>query len=110
MSVLTTQSPARRADLIIRPMGEGGRYVVKLPGTHDYFHLGEEEHFLLGQLDGKQDAEDVCAAFEARFGEPLTEEDLDAFVAMAREQGLLDASGGRRPPGGVDARAKRHRV
>jgi multidrug efflux pump subunit AcrA (membrane-fusion protein) len=97
-SALATQLPARRTDLIVRPIGEGGRYVVKLPGTHNYFHLGEEEHFLLSQLDGQQDGEDVCAAFESQFGEPLTEEDLDGFVEMAREQGLLQASGGREPP------------
>ena len=55
MTVLTTQLPTRRTDLVIRPIGEGGRYVVKIPGTNDYFHLGEEEHFLLLQLDGKRE-------------------------------------------------------
>ena len=90
MTTVTELLPACRADLVIRPIGEAGRYVVKLPGTHDYFHLGEEEHFLLTQLDGERDAEAVCAAFEARFGEPLSEEDLDGFVETAREQRLLE--------------------
>ena len=72
MIVLATQLPARRTDLVIRPIGEGGRYVVKDPGRRDYFELGEEEHFLLTQLDGNRDAEAVCAAFEIKFGDALT--------------------------------------
>ena len=92
MTALTTQLPARRADLVIRPIGEAGWYVVKLPGTHDYFHLGEEEHFLLTQFDDERDAEAVCAAFETKFGDPLDEEDLDGFIEMAREQGLLQSA------------------
>ena len=89
MSTLATELPVRRADLVIQPIGEEGRYVVKVPGTHDYFHLGEEEHFLLLQLDGQRDAETVCAAFETKFGEPLDEGDLDGFVEIARKQQLL---------------------
>jgi multidrug resistance efflux pump len=92
---LATQLPARRNNLVIRPIGERGRYVVKVSGTQNYYHLGEEEHFLLLQLDGKRDAATVCAAFETKFGEPLTEEDLDGFLEMARGQGLLEnAEGG----------------
>ena len=95
MTDLATQLPVRRADLVIRPIGEAGRYVVKLPGTHDYFYLGEEEHFLLMQLDGERDAEAVCNAFAETFPGTLTEEDLDGFLEMAREKGLLDnAEGG----------------
>jgi multidrug efflux pump subunit AcrA (membrane-fusion protein) len=90
VTTLATQLPTRRADLVIGPIGHGGRYVVKDPDHRNYFEIGQEEHFLLTQLDGEQDAEAVCAAFEAQFGEPLSEEDLDGFIEMAREQGLLD--------------------
>ena len=68
MTVLATQLPARRADLVIRPIGKEGRYVVKLPGTHDYFHLGEEEHFLLTQLDGERDTEAWVRPPQSRSG------------------------------------------
>ena len=55
--------PARRADLVIRPIGDEGRYVVKLPETQDYFHLGEEEHFLLLQLaSGNSRSVDITAS------------------------------------------------
>ena len=90
MTYLSTELPACRADLVIRPIGEAGRYVVKLPGTHDYFHLGEEEHFLLTQLDGERDAATVCTAFATKFAEALTDDDLDGFLEMARGQKLLE--------------------
>src|SRR5205085_1013398 len=54
------------------------------------FTLGAEEHFLLAQLDGTPTADDLCAAFEKRFGEPLTQEELEDFLHLARERGLLE--------------------
>src|SRR5262245_50933048 len=86
--------PALRADLVIRPLGEEGRYVVKDPATGAYFRIGEQEYFLLTQLDGRQTAGQVCAAFVERFGEPLSEEELEEFLGMARAQGWLQAAGG----------------
>src|SRR5262245_11023075 len=44
--------PARRPELIVRPLGEQGRYVVKDPHKSTYYQLGDEEYFLLTQLDG----------------------------------------------------------
>src|SRR5262249_4802204 len=95
---LTTPLPARRPELLIRPLGDAGQYVVKDPRTREFFHIGVAEHFLLAHLDGTGTAETVCAAYAARFGEPLSEEELDEFVELARSQGLLregeDASAG----------------
>src|SRR5262245_34686146 len=88
-SDLAVRLPARRPDLVIRPLGEGGRYVVKDPRTGAFFTFGEQEHFLLLQLDGEKKPAAVCRAFAERFGEPLSEVDLDGFVALARRQGLL---------------------
>lgn len=81
--------PARRTGLVIRPLGEDGRYVVKDPTLAAYYHLGVEEHYLLLQLDGEKDAVAIRAAFEQRFGQPLGEEDLHEFIGMAHEQGFL---------------------
>ncbi len=81
--------PAYRHELLIRPLGDQGQYVVKDPRTGEFFHLGEQEHFLLTQLDGEKDAAAACAAFAERFGQPLSEEELDEFVEMARGKGLL---------------------
>ena len=52
--------PARRPELVIRAVGERGRHVVKDPCTGSYYTLGEQETFLLTQLDGEHTAEDVC--------------------------------------------------
>src|SRR5205085_2788832 len=57
--------------------------------TGAYFTLGEQESFLLCQLDGVRDAGGICRAFEERFGEPLSEEDLGQFVKLARSRGFL---------------------
>jgi multidrug efflux pump subunit AcrA (membrane-fusion protein) len=81
--------PTRRSELVIRPLGDQGPYVVKDPGTGAYYHLGEEEHFLLTQLDGQRDADTIRTAFTERFGQSLSDEDLQEFLDMAKERRLL---------------------
>jgi multidrug resistance efflux pump len=91
MSDLATPVPAQRPDLVVRPLGEAGEYVVKDPRSGAYYHLGEEEHFLLNGLTGRQSAEDLRTAFAERFGKPLTEEDLEEFLEMATAQGFVQS-------------------
>ncbi|MEK7215900.1 MAG: hypothetical protein AAB289_09935, partial [Chloroflexota bacterium] len=76
--------------MVIRPIGDQGRHVIKHPGTGEFFQVGPEEHFLIMQLDGRQDAETACQAFVGRFGQALTEKEMHQFVEMARRQGLLE--------------------
>src|SRR5260370_36028582 len=89
MPVLATTLPARRPDLVIRPLGDRGRYVVMDPRTGAFSIFGEQKQFLLLQLDGRRDAETVRTAFEERFGEPLSEEDLGQFLELVRGMSLL---------------------
>ena len=56
---LTTIPPARRAELVVRHLGNSGQYVVKDTATGGFFHIGEVEAFLLAQLDGKKKVEEV---------------------------------------------------
>src|SRR5262245_38574203 len=98
MSGLATTLPYRWPDLVIRPLGDRGRYVVKDPRTGAFFTFGEQEHFLLMQLDGERDADAVCQAFAEHFGEPLSEADLDQFLDLARGKGLLLPDGAAPPP------------
>src|SRR5262245_39095768 len=63
--------PVRRAELVIRPLGDRGPYVVKDPENGTYFQFGDEEYFLLNQLDGRQDAWSVRRGFADRFGHAL---------------------------------------
>src|SRR5262245_65236818 len=89
MSDLAALLPARRTDLVLRPLGDDSQWVVKDPATGDYYQLGAAEHFLLGQLDGKQGPGAARAAFAERFGHPLSEDELHEFVATAEAQGFL---------------------
>src|SRR5262249_5321753 len=98
MSRLAAPLPCRRPDLVIRPLGDGGRYVIKDPSSGAFFEVGDEEHFLLAQLDGKRAADEIRAAFAERFGAPLTEEDLDEFLKLARTQGFLQTPNTERHP------------
>jgi multidrug efflux pump subunit AcrA (membrane-fusion protein) len=96
MSHLATPLPARRPQLVIGPLGDRGESVVKDPHAGGYYHLGEQEAFLLACLDGRQTAEEVRAAFAERFGESLSAEELAEFLEAARAQGFLqqqEASG-----------------
>jgi multidrug resistance efflux pump len=109
MSQVAILPPARRPELLIRPLGDHGPYVVKDPHGGGYYHLGEEEHFLLSQLDGRRDAETIRAAFAARFGQPLSDEELQEFLDMARAQGLLQPPEGERPQAATRAPARPER-
>jgi putative peptide zinc metalloprotease protein len=86
---LAPRVPGRRPELVIRPLGDDGRHVVKDPVSGAYYRLGEQEAFLLLQLDGEQTTEDVRRAFARRFGQPLSEEDLQEFLGLAGAQGFL---------------------
>src|SRR5262249_6753952 len=66
--------------------------VVKNPSTGEYFHLGAQEFFLLTQLDGERSGAAIRAAFQERFGQPLSEAELQEFLALAAEEGLVSAS------------------
>jgi multidrug efflux pump subunit AcrA (membrane-fusion protein) len=98
MSELLTIPTPRRSDLVLRPLGNDGRYVAKNPQTGAYFNLGEPEFFLLSRLDGKQTDGDICRAFTDHFQDPLSKADLADFLDMARGRGLL-ASGDQQAAG-----------
>jgi hypothetical protein len=89
MSDLATLLPCRRPELVSRPFGDNGSYLVRNRREGDAFQLGPEEHFLLSRLDGTRTAKDLRAAFAERFGEPLTAAELEDFLNLARERGLL---------------------
>jgi hypothetical protein len=97
MPDLTTPLPCRRPELVARQFGKNGSYLVRDRQKGDSFQLGAEEHFLLARLDGTRTAEDLSAAFAERFGEPLTEEELQEFLELASQRGLLQPEGARVP-------------
>src|SRR4051794_23779343 len=101
MPSLTAIPPPRRPDLVLRPLGDDGRHVVKDLRTGAFFNLGPVEAFLLLQLDGRLPTGAICAAFAGRFGEPLSPEDLDEFLGLARERGFPRTEGGPDPDAAV---------
>ena len=97
MPDLATPRSCRRPELVARPFGENGSYLVRDRLKGESFQLGPEEHFLLARLDGTRTIEDLCVAFAEPFGEPLTEEELREFLDLARERGFLQPGGARVP-------------
>ncbi len=88
--------PGRRDDLVVRPVA-GNQYVIKDPVTEAYFQIGEQEWFLLSQLDATATSSSVLNAFEAKFGEELSSEDLNDFIEMVSQRHLLKDKAGTRP-------------
>jgi len=82
-----TASFVCRPDLILKP-SSNGRFIAKDPRTGQFFSLGEQEVFLLECVGRKSEAE-TLAAYEARFSEPLSSEDLADFIQLAQQRGLL---------------------
>jgi hypothetical protein len=89
MPAITTPIPCRRPELVARPFEGNGSYLVRDRRAGESFTLGPEEYFLLAQLDGTRNAHDLRAAFADRFGEPLSEDELDDFLHLARQRGFL---------------------
>jgi multidrug resistance efflux pump len=97
MPAIANIPPARRPDLLMKPLGDDGQHVVKDLRTGTYFNLPPAEAFLLEQLDGKNSADEICARFANKFGEPLTVDDLGQFLEIAGEQNLLQKPSARAP-------------
>src|SRR5262245_54562746 len=87
---VTAALPAKKSNLVIRPFGKSGEYVVKNPQVGTYLKIGEQEYFLLLQLDGKRSEADVLEAFNDKFSDPLSSDDLQGFVEMASQRKLLN--------------------
>jgi putative peptide zinc metalloprotease protein len=90
MSDLANTLPCCRRELVFSTASDAGRYVVKDPRAGEYFSVGEEEYFLLTQLNGVQSPGAVCATFAERFGEPLAPSELAEFLELARSRGFLE--------------------
>jgi hypothetical protein len=89
MHDLGTPLPCRQPELVSRPLGQNGSYLVRDRKRGDSFRLGAEEYFLLAALDGTRAGADLREAFAERFGEPLTDEELQDFLNLAQARGFL---------------------
>lgn len=84
----------RRSDLAARPVLFRGQsfWAVKDPLALRYFHLREEEYFLLQSLDGQVSLEKLRDVFEARFApRRITLQQIQSFLGMLHREGLIVA-------------------
>ena len=81
--------PARRRDLVFKPIGDEGDHVIKDPKTGAYFRLGPQESFLFARFDGHHTRQSLAEAYHRRFDEDLGDEDLDGFLQIAEESGFF---------------------
>ena len=107
MPELATPLPCRQAELVSWPAGNNGHFLIRNRKTGETFQLGEPEHFLLEQLDGRHDAEQLYAAFAERFGEALAAEELAEFLELADGRGFLQPDGATAPVGKISNPSER---
>jgi putative peptide zinc metalloprotease protein len=101
-----------RGDLSITPQKYEGRtyFVVKDPVSLRYYRFKEEEHFLLGFMDGKHTLDEAQKEYEKRFRpERLTLEDLEAFAQQLLTAGLVQNESPQAGKQLLDRRKKRKR-
>src|SRR5262245_37023299 len=91
MPQLAKRLPCRKSELVSWPAGPNGSYLVRNRQSGDTFQIGEPERYLLGRLNGRHTAQEVCTQFADRFGESLTAGDLADFLALAEERGFLQS-------------------
>src|SRR5215470_548663 len=84
--------PQFRNDLVVSEQDARGQasFVIKDPETGRFFRLGEAEHFIARQLDGKTSLTEVQARVAEKFGATNRLESLEGFTERLRKAGLLE--------------------
>ena len=101
-----------RGDLAITPQKYEGRtyYVVKDPVSLRYYRFKEQEHYLLGFMDGTHTLDEAQKEYERRFRpERLTLEDLESFAQQLLNAGLVQNESPQAGKQLLDRRKKRKR-
>ncbi len=91
----TSVLPLARRDLEIVPIEHRNRtyWTIKDPVALRYYQFRDEEHFILGLLDGRLSLAEVVARFEERFSpRRLRSSELAGFLAMLHREGLVAAT------------------
>ena len=84
--------PAARRDLRASPVElRGQRYwTIKDPVSLRYYQLRDEEHFILGLLDGQHSLAEIVEQFERRFApRRMRPSELTGFLMMLHREGLV---------------------
>jgi putative peptide zinc metalloprotease protein len=97
-----------RPDLVMSEQWLRGQRIqlVKDPVSLKYFHLSDEESFLIGRLGGETSLEVVCKEYESRFApRRITPARLHAYLGQLHREGLLIGT----VPGQCDSLLQRDR-
>ncbi len=96
-----------RDDLDITRVKEGGAdaFLVTDPRSGELFEFGDKDYFLLRCLDGRSGAEMTCHLFEQRFHTALSPDQLQAYIEMVSEWGLLKSAQQGSAPAGANPQA-----
>lgn len=90
---MESKPPRIRDDLVIQEIKskDGSvHYVIKDPITRSYFKVGEQEYFIIRNLDGHQTNSEIAESFKAEFKTGLPEEELNEFISRLQELCFLD--------------------
>ena len=68
-------------------------FVIKEPASGDFFRLGEVEHFIVQQFDGKTPLDVVRLRVEKQFEAVLSEQQLNAFVQQLEKRKFFEHEG-----------------
>lgn len=87
--------PTLRSDLIVRRQhtAYGVSVIIKHPETGKFFQLGEVEHFIAWQLQGRTSLETIRKRTEARFQAVLPVETLSGFLQSLKKNDFLETPG-----------------
>lgn len=89
MSIADQYPPALSADVVVSEPDAQGRRVFKNSRKNKYIQTGEQESFLLLMFDNSATYAEIARAYEARFEEPITCEEINEFVDLARSKRLV---------------------
>ncbi len=72
-------------------------YVVKRTDSREYFSIGPQEACLLELLDGQHSVQQIQSAYEAKFSDKLSPDDLKEFIDAVQPMGLFRTPASPRP-------------
>jgi putative peptide zinc metalloprotease protein len=83
-----------RDDLAVTEKDSDGDrcFLVTDPRNNQTYEFGEQEWFLLQCMDGRSGPEELTGRFRSRYAAELNQEDLESFVSMITQWGLVDGA------------------
>ncbi len=101
MSIVDEIPPQRSPHLVLSPKDQNGGHIIRDNRKRKYLRMGAAESFLLDTLDGKRTYGEIAESFQRQFNEPISCDEIQEFVALAKKEGLLGNRKLRKPGSGL---------